>query len=542
MSLEVDQTASPVRTHAPGRWRSRIVGARVYPRPPKVLLILGSVTALVAVIPLVYLVVRVVGAGWERVGQVLWRMRTLETVLTSIALVTVVTLACLVIGIFAAWLVARTTIPMRGAWLVLIALPLAVPSYVAAYAWIAQLPWFTGFWAAALILTLVSFPYVALPTAAAFRFADPGLEEVARSLGKSPFRAFTSATLPQAWPAAAAGALLVALYVLSDFGAVALFRVDAFTRVIYASYRGSFDRVSAAVLALLLVLLAALLVYAERRIRGRGRRWRIASGTQRTAVQVTLRGPHLVLALMFLVVLTILALGVPIASLIDLMTRSTDLNFDLSRLLAATASSAGVALLGAVIAVALALPVGILAARYRTRSVRGIETFAYTGHALPGVVVGLSLVFFTLAVVPFAYQTIATLAFAYAVLFLPKAIGATRSATAAVPPVLEQTARALGRGPFRAWLSTTARLTAPGVAAGGLLVLLTAMKELPATLMLRPTGLNTLATEMWSRTEIAAYGAAAPYAIGLIVLAALPAWLLSRSMGSRENAADNVEA
>jgi iron(III) transport system permease protein len=99
-----------------------------------------------------------------------------------------------------------------------------------------------------------------------------------------------------------------------------------------------------------------------------------------------------------------------------------------------------------------------------------------------------------------------------------------------VSPVLEQTARTLGRGPLRAWAETTFRLTLPGIAAGGLLVLLTAMKELPATLMLRPTGLDTLATELWSRTEIAAYGSAAPYAIALVALAAIPAWLLSRAM------------
>ncbi|MFM8240524.1 MAG: ABC transporter permease, partial [Actinomycetota bacterium] len=359
---------------------------------------------------------------------------------------------------------------------------------------------------------------------------DPALEEVARSLGRGPVRAFATTTLPQAWPAAAGGALLVALYVLSDFGAVALLRVDAFTRVIYASYRASFDRVSAAVLALVLVVLAALLVMAERRVRGRTRRWRVSTGTQRTPEPVALRGFARVGALAWLTALTALALGVPLVSLILRMLEGSRTPLVPGELLAAALTSAGVALAGAVLAVLLALPVGILAARYRTRSVRTIETASYSGHALPAVVVGLSLVFLTLAVLPGIYQTVFVLAFAYAVLFLPKAIGATRSATAAVPPVLEQTARTLGRGPLRAWSETTLRLTLPGIAAGGLLVLLTAMKELPATLMLRPTGLDTLATELWSRTEVAAYGAGAPYAIALVVIAAIPAWLLSRTM------------
>lgn len=495
------------------------------------MLALGALTAAIAIIPLVYLIVRVVEAGPARIVEVLWRARTLETIITSSAFVIVVTSACLVIGIPAAWLITRTNLPLRPMWLVLLALPLAMPSYVAAYAWLAQFPWMSGFAAAALIMTLVSFPYVVLPTAAAFRLADPGVEEVARSLGRGPLRAFWSATLPQAWPAAAAGGLLVALYTLSEFGVVALMRVDTFTRVIYASYRGSFDRVSAAVLALVLVALAALLVWAERRARGRQRRWRVAGSVQRDHIPLALRPATRIGSFLALSALILLALGVPIASLVDLMARSTDIDFDPGDVLTATLSSAGVSLLGAVIAVALALPVGILAARYRTRGVRGIETLSYAGHALPGVVVGLSLVFLTLSVLPIAYQTLVTLAVAYAVLFLPKSIGATRSSTAAVPPVLEDTARTLGRGPLHAWWSTTARLTAPGVAAGGLLVFVTAMKELPATLMLRPTGWDTLATELWSRTEVAAYGAAAPYALALIAVAAIPAWLLSRAMG-----------
>jgi len=510
---------------------------RITARPPRVLIIAGAITATVSLIPLVYLVVRVSDAGWQRIVDVLIRPRTLETVGTSVALVTVVVLACLAIGIPTAWLVARTALPLRGLWLVLVALPLAIPSYVAAYAWLSQFPSMSGFWAAALVLTLVSTPYVVLPVTASFRSADPALEEVARSLGRGPFRAFATTTLPQAWPAAAGGALLVALYVLSDFGAVALMRVDAFTRVVYASYRASFDRVSAAVLALVLVALAALLVLAERRIRGRTRRWRVATGTQRAALPVILTGWWRVAALAWLTVLTVFALGIPLLSLTLRMLQGSRNPLDYGELLTAAASSLGVSLAGAVLAVVLALPVGVLAARYRARSVRIVETVSYTGHALPAVVVGLSLVFLTLAVFPLAYQTIFILAFAYAVLFLPKAIGATRSATAAVPPVLEQTARTLGRGPLRAWSETTLRLTLPGIAAGGLLVLLTAMKELPATLMLRPTGLDTLATELWSRTEVAAYGGAAPYAIALIAIAAIPAWLLGRTMTRMDDTA-----
>ena len=500
-------------------------------RPPRLLLLAGAATAACSVIPLLYLFARAGGAGWQRIVDVIARSRTAETIGTSVALMLVVVAGCLLIGVPAAWLVARTRLPAERLWLLLLALPLAIPSYVAAYAWIAAFPAMHGFWAAALILTLVSFPYVLLPVTAALRSSDPAVEEVARALGRGPVRAFATATLPQVWPAAAGGSLLVALYTLSDFGAVALLRVDAFTRVIYSSYRASFDRIGATVLALVLVALAALLVFAERRVRGRTRRWRVGTGTQRQAVPVALGRLARTGSMLWLTAVTVLALGVPFGSLLLRMLEGTRTALNVRELLSAAWASVGVAGAGAVLAMALALPVGILAGRYRTRTVSTIETLAFTGHALPGVVVGLSLVFLTLAVAPFAYQTVAVLAVAYAVLFLPKAVGATRSATAAVPPSLEETARTLGLGPVKAWAATTLRLTLPGVAAGGLLVLLTAMKELPATLMLRPTGLDTLATELWSRTEVAAYGSAAPYAVMLVALAAVPAWLLGRAIG-----------
>lgn len=509
-------------------------------RPPRALLVTATVSALVAMVPLAYLVVRVSGAGLDKVVATLSRPRTWETVGTSLALMVVVVAACLLAGLPTAWLLVRSRVAMRRGWLVLVALPLAIPSYVAAYAWLALFPAMSGFWAAALILTLVSMPYVVVPVAAALRSADPALEEVARTLGRTPTRAFLEATLPQAWPAAAAGSLLVALYVLSDFGAVALFRVDAFTRVIYASYRASFDRTTAAVLALVLVALAATLVLLERRIRGRSRRFRTSGNAVPTAAPVALSPRGQSGALAWLTVVVGLSIVVPVVSLLLRLAEGSRRPLDSMELLRATLNSAGVSLLGAALAVALAAPVALLAARYRTKRVSLVETAAYSGHALPGVVVGLSLVFLTLSVLPAAYQTIATLAFAYAVLFLPKSIGATRTSVAAVPPILEQTARTLGRSPFGAWRATTLRLAWPGAAAGGLLVLLTAMKELPATLMLRPTGLDTLATELWSRTEVAAYGAAAPYALALIGLAAVPAWLMSSAMYRRDAGPDRA--
>ena len=502
--------------------------------PPRPLIVAAVVSACLALIPLLYLIVRVTSAGPEKILSSLLRARTWETTFTSVALMVVVVLGCLLIAIPAAALVTRTNIPGRRLWLTALALPLAIPSYVAAYAWLAQFPAMSGFWAAALILTAVSYPYVLLPVAAALHAADPAVEEVARTLGRSPLSAFRQATLPQAMPAAAAGSLLVGLYVLSDFGAVSLFRVDAFTRVIYASYRASFDRTSAAVLASILVLLALILVFAERKLRGRSLLYRTGSGTQRQALLSQLSQRNKAVAVTFTSLIVTVAIVFPVYSLLMRLTEGSRRPLDVGELLTATLNSAGAATLGAVIAVTLALPIGLITARFRSKWGTGTESAAFAGHALPGVVIGLSLVFLTINTVPILYQTLFTLAFAYAILFLPKSLGATRTSVASVPPLLEQTARSLGRNPLQAWTQTTLRLAWPGIAAGGLLVLLTAMKELPATLMLRPTGFDTLATELWSRTEVAAYGAGAPYALALIALAAVPAFALSVAMSRRK--------
>lgn len=510
-------------------------------RPPRFLMGIAVLCVALIALPLAYLVIRLIGAGPEAIASALWRWRTLETIGTSAALVVVTVLMSFMWAIPTAVILAKWRIRLGTVFLILMALPLTIPSYVAASAWISIFPGMSGLWAASLVISLCCFPYISIPLIAALRSVDTTYDDVARSLGVSPLRSFMRVALPITWPAAAAGALLVALYTLAEFGTVAIFRVDAFTRVIYASYRASFDRVSAAVLAIVLVVLALLVVWAEARVRGRGQRWRTGSGTARMghAAAMSARG-HLG-AYGWLLIVSGLALALPVGALLSQFLASRRNSVDVSELLGAVAGSVTSSVMGAVIALALALPVAVLASRYSTRFVRALDTGSFLGHALPGVVVGLSLVFFTLGVIPVAYQTLFTLAFAYAVLFAPKAIGSARSAFARVPPEMEQVARSLGRGPVSSWWQVTGRMAWPGIAAGALLVTLTAMKELPATLMLRPTGFETLATELWNRTEVAAFGEAAPFALTLIVLAAVPAWLVSRWLAASDPHSESAD-
>jgi iron(III) transport system permease protein len=513
---------------APAEWRTEgtATGGRRSSRPPALLAVPALIAASVAVLPLVYLVVRSFDSGVGEFVAVLWRERTLRLTVRSVGLAAVVTFACLVLGVFLAWLTTRTTLPGRRAWAVVAALPLAIPSYVAAYAWVAAFPRIPPFWGSVLVLTLCCYPYVMLPVAGTLHRTDPALEEVARSLGKSQLATFLTVTLRQVRPAAAVGGLLVALYVLSDFGAVAILRFDVFTRVIYTSYRSSFDGTAAAALGLVLVVITMTVVWAESRSRGRAAQSRIGSGAPRARRPVVLGLGGVVLGLLGAAIVAALALGFPLGSLGYWLTQGRSAELDPGALAGAAVSTISVSALGAALTTALAIPVGIMAARYRSRRVRALEQASYAGHALPGIVVGLSLVFFGVRFAYPIYQRTPLLVLAYAVLFLPAAIGAVRASVAQSPPVLEEVARSLGRSPARVLRDVTLPLAGPGVAAGAALVFLTCMKELPATLMLRPTGLETLATELWAETEVGAYAAAAPYASLLVLLAAVPTFLL----------------
>ncbi len=340
-------------------------------------------------------------------------------------------------------------------------------------------------------------------------------------------RSFREATLPRVRPAATAGALLVCLYTLSDFGTVSMLRFPTLTWGINSAYGATFDRNQAAILALLLVGLAVLVVTGERRARGA-----ILAPTGRPAPLITPRRAALPVFAIIVLMAPIAGVVVPFTGVLTrLFEADTIRTIDGGRLAGAIVTTLLLAAAAAVVAVALALPIAALAARHRGQLVKAIESIAYLGQALPGIAVGLSLAFFSLAVLPALYQTVWLLVFAYAVLFMSKAIGSARSGIEAVPDSLTWMSRTLGLTAGQTWWRVTARMATPSIGVGALLVAIAVMKELPATLLLRPTGISTLSVELWNRTEVFEFGAAAPYAGALVLLAAVPAFVLTGARG-----------
>ncbi len=498
---------------------------------------MALVATAVALIPLGYLLLRTGQQGLPAWLDTVFTWRSGRLAATSVALAAVVTAASLVIGVAGAWLVTRTAVPHRRLLAVLLALPLAVPSYVAAFTWVSVADlWngapggrFEGFTAACVVLTLYTYPYVFLPVASALSRVDAGQEEAARSLGRGPFNTLMTVTLAQVRPAIVGGGLLASLYVLSDFGAVSILRLDTYTRAIYTAHTVGFNRDQALSLATLLVLLTGLILWGEGATRRAGTRY--ASTRPGRPPVVADLGAWRWPAATGLWAVVLVALGVPAVSLVRWTVAGTSLADAWGRIGEAAAGSLTLSLLGAVVTMVLALPIGILVARHHGRLTRFVERAVYLAHGLPGIVVALALVFFGVTVVLPLYQTSWLVALAYATLFLPLGVAAVVGAAAQAPPSLEEVGQSLGATPAEVFRRVTVPLTLPGIGAGAALVFLAAMKELPATLLLRPTGMETLATRLWSATGVGRYAEAAPYALLLVLLAAVPTWVIVQRSG-----------
>jgi iron(III) transport system permease protein len=480
---------------------------------------------LVSLIPLIYLLVRVGSAGATRVVELIFQFRTLELVFNSLSMALVVSVSAVILGSIQAWVAVRSNLPGRKIFSVLAALPLAIPSYVAAYAWIAVIPSFSGFFAAWLLLTVGTAPLVYLAVSAALVRFDAGTEEVAQSLGATRFQVFRKVTWPNIRTAAISGGLLSALYVLSDFGAVSIVRYDTFTRAIYNAYRASFDRNQAAALALVLVLVTVLVLYFESKAKGQ----KFAVGKIANRLGRTDLGPWKIPMFSLLAVLAAVSLFVPLGSL-TLWSIQGFADTDWGQVIEALSNSVLLAVSGGLLTSLAAMTIAVVTIRHRFRVASILERSVWLTHATPGIVVALSLVFFSNQVTPWIYQTTWLVLIAYLALFLPNALAAVSTPIRQSPKALDEVASSLGLSAMQTLRKVVLPIAGPGIFAATTLVILTVLKELPATLLLRPTGMETLATRLWTETTVAAFSSAAPYALLLVVLAGFPAWLLNRAI------------
>ncbi|WP_298008985.1 MULTISPECIES: iron ABC transporter permease [Anaerolinea] len=521
---------------------------------PRLAFAAGLVGLFVAV-PLIYIFVRALGADpadWQRLLQTrLWTLLG-----NTLRLAAAVTAGTLVLGVGLAFLTERTDLPGRAFFRWALALPLAIPPYIGAIihlalmrprggvlpqaleSWLGYavpLPSPLGFWGAAFVLTLFTYPYVYLLSGAAFRSLHASLEESARTLGRSPLQTFWQVTLPVLRPGLLAGALLVSLDILAEYGTVALLRYETFSSAIFVQLSGRYDRSAAAVLSGVLVTLAMLMLWGEVRAQGQARFTQMEGGW-RPAAPVAL-GRWRLPALMGALAVSAASLFVPLGVLTAWSVQAFA-DADITAAVFRTGSqgfgnfalnSLWTALLAAVLAVLLSLPVALFARRSPGRFSHFLARLCQVGYAIPGVVIALSLVLLVNRFLPFLYGTPLVVVMAYVLRHMPQAVRASQSALSILSPTLEEAARTLGRTGAQTVLQVTLPLILPGLLAGGALVFLTSLKELPATLLLRPAGFDTLAVRVWMWATDGFYLQAAPAALFLVLISIAPlAFLLRR--------------
>jgi iron(III) transport system permease protein len=524
-----------------------IPAARAPGTAPRVLRVACGVIGLLFAAPLGYLAWRTL-TGDESLASLYTSRATLVPLRNTLVLAATTAASTAVVGTALAWLTTRTDLPLRRLWAVLAALPLVFPSFVGALALLAAvgpgglldgpLGWLgvspsrpEGFAGAWLVLTLFTTPYVLLPVSARLAALPPSLEESARLLGRRPAAVFATVVWPQVRGAVGAGSLLVFLYALSDFGVVVLLRYDTLTRVIYTNR--ALDRDRAMALSLLLAVLALAVVAGERTL---ARRHPAVEGVRgRRSLQVPLgrwRWPALALVAGWVAV----ALGGPLASLGLWAWRGfTGEGSSLASgragqgdLVEPAANTVGIGLVTAVVAVVVVLPLAYLSARHRARAGDVATGLVASGFALPGLVIALAVVFWSVQLPPAwgLYQSFVMLVFAYVVHLGVQSLRAAQVAVGSVPRRLDESARMLGAGRARRFATVDLPLMVPGLAAGGGLVLLSTMKELPITLLTAPTGFETLATRIWADAEAVFLAEAALASVVLVALSGALTWLL----------------
>jgi iron(III) transport system permease protein len=525
--------------------------------------------ALICALPMVAVAIAALTGGTETVRHLA------ETVLgryalTTLWLVAMVSVGTFAVGVGAAWLVTMTRFPGVRAFEVALVLPLAFPAYVLAYAYTHVLDhpgivqsllrdvtgwgprdyWFPeirSLGGAAAMLVLVLYPYVYLLARAAFLQQSATTFLAARALGSSAWSAFFRVSLPLARPAIAAGVLLAVMETIADFGTVAYFGVQTFATGIYTSWFSLSDRAAAAQLALCLLSFALLLAMLERYQRG-GAQYH-DTGRRRVAMPpAVLTGPRALAAVILCGLPVLLGAVLPVAILFE-MGLGSQQDLLSPRYLGFIRNSVTLAGVAAVVTVAAAICVGFYQRLRPGRTSRVSGYVARLGYAVPGGVIAVGLM------VPFAAfdnaldawmratfdirtgllitGSIWLLVTAYMVRFLAAALGAYEGGQAMVHANMDAASRSLGQGPMGTLRRVHLPILAPSLLTALLIVFVDVMKELPATLIMRPFNMDTLAVQAYRLASDERLEGAAVPSLVIVAMGLLPVILICRQVGKR---------
>ena len=528
-------TSTAIIDRGPAASRPQRVSRSLIKGIPPGLLAVATVAVVIVALPVLIALVQALQGGPQAALDAI-KATSATSLLLHTGLITAVAVpASGVLGLSTAWFVERTRLPLRGLWTLLLVAPLTMPLFVTSYAWSSLSPSLNGYLGAAGIITFSYYPIVFLLVAASLRNLDPALEESARSLGLSARRTFFRVVLPQLRPALLGGMLLVLLDTLVEFDAFVALKYRTFSVNVYAQYQLSFSASGAAALSLLSILLCVLILAGEARLRGSAEYTRVSLGARRPPVRLRL-GRALPFVLIAFTLIAAVGIGIPLGELIHWWTQGTAAARSAAaasahHLWPATVTSVLVAGAAAAVAVLLALPVAVLAVRYRSPLVTALERATYMSFALPDLVAATALAYVASRYVQPLYGSFALLILADAMLFVPFAVVAMRTTFGQIEPALEESARSLGAGALRTLWRVTLPLARPGLAAAGVLVFAFVLGDLSTAQELLPPDAYTLGTEFQANSSTVAFAAAAPFAAALVGLCLASTYLLMSRFG-----------
>ena len=511
-------------------------------KAPKLLFSANLLIFVTFISPIVYIIWRFI--TFSRSFESFFKSwNVFDLFINTISLFIVVVATSVFIGLVVSVVLTRIELKGSKIWFTLCALPLVIPSYIGALTYvsafssqgllvqlfrdrglteIAGIDGFIGSW---IVLSLFTYPYVQLICSSALKNLDVTVEEAARSLGKSRIQVYTSIVLPRLKKPIIFSGLLVGLYVISDFGAVSLMRYSTVTKAIYSYYIFKIDGDPVIFYSGLLIILALALSVLQRSTQLA--RSAAVSGTPRSArrQQVSFRNRFLIY--LFLGSLVSLSLVLPVSVLSYWLIRGLNAGNNVRTAFGGVWGSFTVSIATSLAAIVVATPVVIMVSQYRSRLGRIIERVMLALYGLPHIAVGVSILFISIKIFPSIYQSFFALVISYLIVFLPQAVGAGQASIEQVKHSYIDASHGLGMTEFETFRKITFPLIYRGLFAGGALVFLSTMKELPQTLLLRPTGLNTMAVDIWSYASEGLFTQAAFSSFILLAISAFPTYILS---------------
>ncbi|MDE1546444.1 iron ABC transporter permease [Dechloromonas agitata] len=533
------------------------------------LLIVGLIVAALAALPVASVGLNLFVGGTSATWAHLSATVLPEYIANSVWLCLGVGVGVALVGVTTAWLTAMHDFPGRRVFEWALVLPLAVPAYVMAYVYTDFLQfvgpvqtflrdtfgWAHGdYWfpdirtlpGAMLMFVCVLYPYVYLLARTAFLERASGMLEAARTLGLGPWRAFFAVSLPLARPAIVAGVALALMETLADYGTVAYFAVNTFTTGIYRAWFSLGDRVAAAQLAAMLLAFVLFLLTMERISRGRAR-YHNTTGRNRPMAGARLKGLAASLAVLACLLPLLLGFLLPAGLLLKMALTEGDAQFG-ERFLTLSRNSFVLAGVTAAIGVLLALLLAYGARLSRTTLASGLNRLVGLGYAVPGAVIAVGVL------IPvtrldnwlagqwlawFGHNPgllltggIAALIYAYLVRFLAVALHTVESSLGKITPSMDDAARSLGLGQGETLRRVHAPMLRGSLLTAGLLVFVDVMKELPATLVMRPFNFDTLATQAYTLASDERLAEASTAALAIVVVGLLPLIALSRQVSA----------